>query len=321
MEPFGPNGTDLLQNDHGSAPGRFQDIRRHRAKCSCDHRLHSAGSEERHPAMCFSWETSRGMRGGAFCEGPSSSSPVPFGPRVEWEGRELAPEKNKNDSPLPSPVLRSSRGSPGASCPWSSVSGPGYSLMSGSVTGSLQTLSAVSHSWLLILISREVEPVGGRYRDQLGGEEGGQDVDGAAESRRRRSQDRGNGTGCLAGRLLRSPPPLFSSTSSSSSSSSSSFRGLMLTLNKQQSGPVEISVLSPRVPTAEAKLLCLRVSWREYLAQANGLSSQRKRQAVVLPLRDDVAQGAVVGLGQAGPGQARFERDWGSKGPGSSLVP
>lgn len=30
---------------------------------------------------------------------------------------------------------------------------------------------AASHSWLLILISWEVEPVGGRYRDQLGGGE------------------------------------------------------------------------------------------------------------------------------------------------------
>lgn len=38
--------------------------------------------------------------------------------------------------------------------------------------GALQTL-AVSHSWLLILISWEVELVGGRYRDQLGGGEGG----------------------------------------------------------------------------------------------------------------------------------------------------
>lgn len=38
--------------------------------------------------------------------------------------------------------------------------------------GALQTL-AVSHSSLLILISWEVEPVGGRYRDQLGGGEGG----------------------------------------------------------------------------------------------------------------------------------------------------
>lgn len=37
--------------------------------------------------------------------------------------------------------------------------------------GALQTL-AVSHSSLLILISWEVEPVG-RYRDQLGGGEGG----------------------------------------------------------------------------------------------------------------------------------------------------
>lgn len=35
-----------------------------------------------------------------------------------------------------------------------------------------RVLQAVSHSLLLILISWEVEPVGGRYRDQLGGGEG-----------------------------------------------------------------------------------------------------------------------------------------------------
>lgn len=38
--------------------------------------------------------------------------------------------------------------------------------------GALQTLT-VSHSSLLILISSGVEPVDGRYRDQLGGGEGG----------------------------------------------------------------------------------------------------------------------------------------------------